>query len=83
MVNIDLPLYEKKTSVLNFSMRLVYTGAGGIKANECTNITGRGWLLRAGGTIVKHTISIPDENTPAFITTRASVFYAGLNSILS
>nr|WP_315421011.1 DUF5977 domain-containing protein [uncultured Pedobacter sp.] len=61
MANIDLPLYEKKMSVLNFSMHLVYTGAGGIKANESTNITGRGWLLRAGGTIVRHTRGIPDD----------------------
>lgn len=61
MANIDLPLYEKKMSVLDFSMRLIYTGAGGIKANEPTNITGRGWLLRAGGTIVRHTRGIPDD----------------------
>jgi hypothetical protein len=61
MAKIDLPLYEKKMSVLDFSMQLVYTGAGGIKANEPTNITGRGWLLRAGGTIVRHTRGIPDD----------------------
>ncbi|WEA02094.1 DUF5977 domain-containing protein [Mucilaginibacter sp. SJ] len=61
MANIDLPLYEKKMSVLDFSMHMAYTGAGGIKASEYTNITGRGWLLRAGGAIVRHTRGIPDD----------------------
>jgi hypothetical protein len=72
MANIDLPLYEKKMSVLDFNMKLVYTGSGGIKANEYTNITGRGWLLRAGGTIVRHTRGIPDDYQTKEIATDGS-----------
>jgi hypothetical protein len=61
MANINLPLYEKKMSVLNFSIGLNYSGSGGIKAQETASIVGKGWLLHLGGMIVRHTRGVPDD----------------------
>lgn len=61
MANISLPLYEKKMSVLNFSMGLTYTGEGGLKVNQTSSIVGKGWMLHTGGAIIRHTRGIPDD----------------------
>ncbi|NII85339.1 MULTISPECIES: DUF5977 domain-containing protein [unclassified Pedobacter] len=67
MASINLPLYEKKMSVLNFNMALTYTGGGGIKAGSGSSTVGKGWLLHTGGAIIRHTRGVPDDyqsNTP-------------------
>lgn len=59
--NLNLPLYEKKMSVLSFSMGLNYTGGGGLVINQTGSIVGKGWLLHTGGVIIRHTRGIPDD----------------------
>ncbi|WDF75975.1 DUF5977 domain-containing protein [Mucilaginibacter sp. KACC 22773] len=61
MANINLPLYEKKMSILSFNMGLTYTGGGGLKKDNEPGIVGKGWLLHAGGVIIRHTRGIPDD----------------------
>jgi hypothetical protein len=67
MATINLPLYDKKMSVLNFNMALTYTGGGGLKAGTGSSTMGKGWLLHTGGIIIRHTRGVPDDyqsNTP-------------------
>ena len=85
MANINLPLYEKKMSVLSFDMGLTYSGGGGLKIGQIPSIVGMGWLLHAGGVIIRHTRGIPDDyqttetmiSTGAPFTTGNGILYNG------
>jgi hypothetical protein len=60
-IKLNIPLYEKKMSILNFSLNADYTGGGGIKKDMPPTIMGRGWLLNTGGMIVRNKRGVPDD----------------------
>ena len=60
-VQLTLPLYEKKLSVLSFKMSLDYTGGGGVKVDQRGGIVGRSWLLNVGGRIIRNKRGVPDD----------------------
>ncbi len=60
-VQLSLPLYEKKLSVLSFNMALDYTSGGGVKADQPGSIVGKSWLLNIGGRITRNKRGVPDD----------------------
>jgi hypothetical protein len=60
-VQLNLPLFEKKLSVLTFKMNLNYTGGGGVKADQSGGIVGKSWFLNIGGRIIRNKRGVPDD----------------------
>jgi hypothetical protein len=80
--SINLPLFEKKMSILNFSMGLNYTGMGGIKRSDPTSIVGKGWLLNVGGAIIRNKRGVPDDYKNALPVGGGGVVRTEYNGIL-
>lgn len=60
-MNLSLPLYSKKLSVLSFGISLSYIGGGGLIADDPGSSVGRGWILNCGGIIVRNKRGVPDD----------------------
>jgi hypothetical protein len=60
-ISLNIPVYEKKMSVLHFNMALGYSGGGGIKKDERSTLLGKSWLLDVGGIITRNKRGIPDD----------------------
>lgn len=67
---IEIPLYEIKTSNHSVPVKLTYS-SNGIKVGENASWVGLGWALSAGGVITKTTLGMDDFGNNGFYTAPA------------
>ena len=64
--NIDIPIYEIKTTKLKVPVSLSYD-ATGIRVEEISSWVGMNWSLNAGGIISRTVVKDPDEDPNGFL----------------
>lgn len=60
-LNANIPLQGYKGREMDLPLSISYT-ATGIKVDQVAGYTGLGWVLNAGGRIVRHIDGLPDDN---------------------
>lgn len=61
-LDLSLPIFQKKLSSLpDFSMDLIYTAGGGLKAHTPRTMVGLAWMLNYGGAVIRQKRGVPDD----------------------
>jgi len=63
--NISIPIYTLSDGGLSLPVSLSYH-ASGIKAAERASWVGLGWMLNAGGAVMRTVVGVPDDNTSKY-----------------
>jgi hypothetical protein len=66
--NIDIPVYNIKTTHLEVPVSLSYH-ASGVKIEDVASLVGLGWSLNAGGVITRNVRGLPDEHAFGYLST--------------